>query len=87
MNNPHQNARTTVHGLELMVARCAEGRPVSQIAAELGVSSRTAFKWLGAFAKVRAPGFTTGRVRPSDLERATRIIGAASDQSTGADRE
>ena len=46
MNNPHQNARTTVHGRALMVARRAEGRPVGQIAEELGVSSRTVFKWL-----------------------------------------
>ncbi|MEM8760444.1 MAG: helix-turn-helix domain-containing protein [Pseudomonadota bacterium] len=46
MNNPHKSARTTVHGRELMVARRAEGRPVPQIAAELGVSARTVWKWL-----------------------------------------
>ncbi|MBJ3774657.1 hypothetical protein JCR33_03110 [Acuticoccus sp. 2012] len=41
MNNPHQNARTTVHSRALMVARRTEERPVSQIAVELGVSTRT----------------------------------------------
>lgn len=46
MNNPHQNARTTVHSRALMVARRAEGRPVGQIAEELGVSARTVWKWL-----------------------------------------
>lgn len=46
MNNPHKNARTTVHGRALMVARHAEGRPVPQIAEELGVSARTVWKWL-----------------------------------------
>ena len=46
MNNPHRNARTTVQGRALMVACRAEGRPVAQIAQELGVSARTVWKWL-----------------------------------------
>lgn len=46
MNNPHQNARTTVHSRELMVARRAEGWPVSKIAEAFGVSTRTVYKWL-----------------------------------------
>jgi transposase InsO family protein len=46
MNNPHQNARTTFHSRELIVARRAAGRPVAVIAAELGISGRTVYKWL-----------------------------------------
>ncbi|WP_157962031.1 helix-turn-helix domain-containing protein, partial [Acuticoccus kandeliae] len=46
MNNPHKNARTTVHSRALIVTRRAEGRPVKRIAEELGISERTVFKWL-----------------------------------------
>lgn len=46
MNNPHKNARTTVHSRARMVARRADGRPVAQIADELSVSERTVWKWL-----------------------------------------
>ncbi|MEL6980613.1 MAG: helix-turn-helix domain-containing protein [Pseudomonadota bacterium] len=44
MNNPHQNARTTVQRRDLMVARHAAGRPVAKIAEEFGVSVRTVYK-------------------------------------------
>ena len=46
MNTSHQNARTTVHNRELKDARLAQGRPIAQIAEELGVSCRSVYKWL-----------------------------------------
>ena len=49
MNNPHQNARTTIHSRELIVERHRQGRPVAVIAGELGISTRTVYKWLRRF--------------------------------------
>jgi transposase InsO family protein len=49
MNNPHQNARTTVFSRALMVQRVKEGKKVAQVAAELGVSRRTVYKWLARY--------------------------------------
>jgi len=46
MNNPHHNARTTVHSRELIISRYRAGRGAAVIAAELGISVRTVFKWL-----------------------------------------
>ncbi len=45
----HVNARLTVHGRRLIVDRVAAGRPVAHIAAELGVSRQTAYRWVRRF--------------------------------------
>lgn len=45
----HVNARLTVHGRRLLVDRVAAGRPVAHIAAELGVSRQTAYRWVRRF--------------------------------------
>ncbi len=42
----HRNARLTVYGRRLLVERVRSGRPVSHVAAEMGVSRATAHKWL-----------------------------------------
>jgi transposase InsO family protein len=45
--NAHKNARTTVHGRLLMVRRVLEQKqPVAQVAADLGTSPTTVYKWL-----------------------------------------
>ncbi len=41
----HRNARLTVHGRLLLVERVCSGRPVSHVAAELGISRATGYKW------------------------------------------
>ena len=64
MNNPHQNARTTVHSRELMVARRAAGRPVAQIAEEFGVAPRTVYKWLSRHRDGGAPALVNRSSRP-----------------------
>jgi transposase InsO family protein len=52
--NVHNNARTTFHGRLLMVRRIlVEHQPPAEVAADLGVSARTAYKWL---ARYRAEG-------------------------------
>ncbi|MFK0143449.1 helix-turn-helix domain-containing protein, partial [Streptomyces griseus] len=42
----HRNARLTVFGRRLLVERVASGRPVTQVAAEMGISRATAHKWV-----------------------------------------
>ncbi len=49
MNNPHQNARLTVHSREQIVARVASGQSASEVAAAFAVSIRTVRKWLARF--------------------------------------
>lgn len=49
MNNPHQNARTTVYSRGLMVQRVMEGKEVAQVARDFGVSRRTVHKWLSRY--------------------------------------
>jgi transposase InsO family protein len=41
----HRNARLTVHGRMLLVERVRAGRPVAHVAAELGISRATGYKW------------------------------------------
>ena len=52
----HVNARLTVHGRRLIVDRVAAGRPVAHIAAELGVSRQTAYRWIRRFRAEGAAG-------------------------------
>jgi transposase InsO family protein len=42
----HRNARLTVHGRMLLVERVRDGRPVAHVAAEIGISRATGYKWL-----------------------------------------
>jgi transposase InsO family protein len=50
MNNPHQNARTTRLGRAEMIRRILEeGQPISDLAAGLGISERTAHKRLARY--------------------------------------
>lgn len=65
----HRNARLTVHGRMLLVERVLSGRPVAHVAAELGASRATGYKWL---ARYRSEGCAGLRDRSS---RAHRIPG------------
>jgi hypothetical protein len=42
----HRSARLTVHGRRLLVERVRSGRPVANVAAEMGISRVTAHKWI-----------------------------------------
>jgi transposase InsO family protein len=42
----HRNARLTVHGRRLLIDRVRSGRPVTHVAAEMGISRPTAHKWI-----------------------------------------
>jgi len=49
----HGNARLTIHTRRLLIDRIMAGRPVAHVAAEMGVSRATAYKW---WARWRAEG-------------------------------
>ena len=65
----HRNARLTVHARMVLVERVSSGRPVSHVAAELGVSRATGYKWWGRWRTEGPAGLVD---RPS---RAHRIPG------------
>ena len=45
----HANARLTPAGRRILVDRIAAGRPVAHVAAEMGVSATTAWRWWRRF--------------------------------------
>src|SRR5689334_12357633 len=58
----HRNARLTVHGRLLLIERIRSGRPVAHVAAELGISRATGYKWWNRW---RSEGPTGLADRPS----------------------
>ncbi|CAH0281217.1 hypothetical protein SRABI26_03950 [Arthrobacter sp. Bi26] len=62
----HVNARLTVHGRRLIVDRVAAGRPVAHIAAELGVSRQTAYRWVRRF-RAEGAGRSAGPLEPAEV--------------------
>ncbi|MDN4609423.1 IS481 family transposase [Arthrobacter burdickii] len=67
----HVNARLTVHGRQLLVDRVAAGRPVAHIAAELGVSRQTAYRWVGRYRAEGTAGLRDRSSRPRSSPRRT----------------
>ena len=64
MNN-HQNARLTVHGRELLVRRILEhGLRPEEAAQAMGVSARTAYKWLKRYREEGLAGLHNRGSRP-----------------------
>ncbi|MFD7059853.1 IS481 family transposase [Streptomyces sp. NPDC059906] len=60
----HRNARLTVHGRRLLIARVCSGRPVAHVAAEMGISRPTAHKWIRRRRSEGDPGLTDRSSRP-----------------------
>jgi len=92
MNNPHQNARLTLHSREQIVARAAAGQSAAEVAAAFAVSVRTVRKWLARFRAggraalsnhASAPARVAGRLPDATvavighLRRTLRMTGAA----------
>lgn len=66
MNNPHKNARTTVHNRALIVRRVlVEGQSVSCVADCFGISKRTVYKWLARYKEAGADGLESRSSRPN----------------------
>jgi transposase InsO family protein len=67
----HRNARLTPWGRQLLVRRVHAGRPAAHVAAEMGVSRATAYKWLRRFDREGAEGFEDRSSRPHRSPRRT----------------
>ena len=67
MNNPHKNARTTVHSRALMVGRWQAGLAVGDIAGQFGVSVRTVRKWIARWRAEGAAGLQNRSSRPGTV--------------------
>ncbi len=61
----HGNARLTVHGRELLIQRVLErGEQVREAAASLGVSERTAYRWIRRYREEGVEGLRDRSSRP-----------------------
>jgi transposase InsO family protein len=60
----HANARLTLHGRKELIARVQAGRPVAHIAAEMGISRATAYKWWGRWRREGDAGLFDRSSRP-----------------------
>ena len=68
----HANARLTVHGRQLLVDRIVgDGRPVSHVANELGVSRQCAHRWVRRFRECGSAGLADRSSRPHHCPRRT----------------
>ena len=63
----HANARLTPVGRLTMVMRIEAGRPVAHVAAEMGISRPTAYKWWHRWDEPEPRAWWTGRVGPSPV--------------------
>lgn len=72
----HANARLNLHGRRLLVARVVEdGRPVSHVAKELGVSRQCAHRWVARFRVEGEAGLLDRSSRPHRCPRRTPADG------------
>ena len=69
--NVHQNARLTPLRRRELVVRLARGERLGRVAAQLGISARTARKWWGRFRTEGAPGLADRSSRPHRSPRQT----------------
>ena len=78
----HHNARSCPHSRALMVDRVQRGDPVVRVAAELGVSQRTVYKWLARFRRQGLEGLRDRSFRAHRIPRQT-----ATPHVEGPDRD
>jgi transposase InsO family protein len=68
---PHRNARLTLYGRRLLITRVHAGRPVAHVAAELGISRATGYKWVRRYRTEGEPGLADRTSRPHHTPRRT----------------
>jgi hypothetical protein len=84
----HANARLNLHGRRLLVTRVIEdGRPVSHVAKELGVSRQCAHRWVARFRAEGEAGLLDRSSRPHHCPRRTPIDVEQKFSSCGAARD
>ncbi len=86
----HANARLTLHGRRLLVARVIdERRPVAHVAKELGVSRQCGHRWVRRFRAEGAAGLSDRSSRPlrtptrTSLEREAAVLAARAELRLG----
>jgi len=67
----HANARLTPAGRLVMVQRIAAGRPVAHVAAEMGISRTTAWRWWRRYRELGRAGLVDRPSRPHTHPRRT----------------
>jgi transposase InsO family protein len=67
----HANARLTPRGREVLVGRIEAGRPVGLVAAEMGISQTTAYRWWGRYRREGVAGLVDRSSRPLGSPRRT----------------
>jgi len=71
----HANARLNVHGRRLLIARIVgDGRPVSHVAKELGVSRQCAHRWVSRWREAGEAGLVDRSSRPRRCPRRTPAV-------------
>jgi transposase len=73
----HGNARLTPLGRLTMVLRIEAGRPVAHVAAEMGISRPTAYKWWHRWSEDGAAGLMDRSSRPASCPHQTSEVVAA----------
>lgn len=69
---PHANTRLTLHGRALLIERViVDGRPVSHVAKELGISRQCAHRWINRHRAEGAAGLQNRSSRPRSCPRQT----------------
>jgi leucine-zipper of insertion element IS481 len=68
----HGNARLTIHTRRLLIDRIQQGRPVAHVAAEMGVSRATAYKWWARWRRESDAGLWDRSSRPHRCPTRTR---------------
>ena len=69
----HANARLNLHGRRLLVARVIDdGRPVSHVAKELGVSRQCAHRWVARYRAEGDAGLLDRSSRPHRCARRSK---------------
>jgi len=67
----HANARLTPEGRRILVERIAGGRPAAHVAAEMGVSRTTAYRWWGRYRAEGEAGLFDRSSRPASCPHRT----------------
>lgn len=71
MNHPHKNARLTPAGRAVLIRRIlTDRRPIPEVATGMGISARTAKKWLARYRAEGAAGLENRSSRPHRSPRA-----------------